>query len=83
MRLRMLQDVRASADGINLNEYQAGEVYDLGGKLTTMFLREGWAVDAAAPPVDDRVAPARNRVSAPKRRKSPGAAKRATKVRKA
>jgi len=43
MKVRMLQTMKGSPDGIQVKEYQAGEVYDLPPSLASVFLREKWA----------------------------------------
>ena len=43
IKIRMLRTKKGSPDGIRINEYQEGEVYELSGSLATVFLGEGWA----------------------------------------
>jgi hypothetical protein len=42
-RLAMLSTRRGSPDGIQIDTYRAGQVYDLPSDLAAVFLREGWA----------------------------------------
>jgi hypothetical protein len=55
MRLRMLTTMRGAEDGCTVREYREGVEYELGGtpradELARVFLREGWAEEASAPP---------------------------------
>ena len=43
MKVRMLVTHDGSPDGININEYQAGQKYDLPERLARIFLDAGWA----------------------------------------
>lgn len=43
MKVRMLQTMKGSPDGIQVEEYKVGEVYDLPPSLASVFLREKWA----------------------------------------
>jgi hypothetical protein len=45
-RLRMLSTRRGSPDGIRIDVYESGRVYDLAPDLAAAFLREGWAEPA-------------------------------------
>ena len=51
----MLSTQKGSIDGIHLATYEAGSVHDLRGskgerELATVFVREGWAVEAPPDP---------------------------------
>jgi hypothetical protein len=41
MKVRMLVDRLASIDGIHVQEYKAGEAYDLPGHLSDPWLEQG------------------------------------------
>ncbi len=61
MRVRMLVSMRAAPEGGVVCDYQAGQVYDITGswkadRLVATLLREGWAVDADAPPAETETA---------------------------
>jgi CheY-like chemotaxis protein len=43
MRLRICQQPTKTLDGVILENYRAGGVYDLGAQLADVFLAEGWA----------------------------------------
>lgn len=48
MRIRMLQTIRGSRDGVNVESFEAGTEYDFieegrEGELVAVFLRERWA----------------------------------------
>jgi len=39
-----------SADGMRVDEYQKGEIYDVRETLASIFLKEGWAVKVNTTP---------------------------------
>jgi hypothetical protein len=41
--VRMTQTRPGAPDGVNVEIYEAGEVYDLPTRLAVPFVREGWA----------------------------------------
>jgi signal peptidase I len=43
MKIKMLQTVRGSPNGIDINEYKNGEIYNLPKELADIFIHEGWA----------------------------------------
>jgi len=44
MRIRLLQrPSRASVDGLSLEAFEPGQLYDVGTTLGMLFLAEGWA----------------------------------------
>ena len=43
MKVRMLETRLGSPDGIQVNEYKAGEKYDMPESLAKGFLKNGWA----------------------------------------
>jgi len=44
LRIRLIQEPTASSiDGIRLDQFQPGFVYDVGNTLGSLFLAEGWA----------------------------------------
>lgn len=43
MKIKMLKTARGSPDGININEYKSGEIYNLPDDLGNIFLKEKWA----------------------------------------
>lgn len=50
MKIKMLSTRRGAADGITVETYEAGQVYELpptirGRELGDVFLREGWATE--------------------------------------
>lgn len=47
-KIRMLVTHRGSPDGINVNEYQAGQKYDLPERLAQIFLDAGYAEEDRA-----------------------------------
>lgn len=58
MRVKMLQDAPGSPDGVTVNEYTEGEVYDVTESLGVAFLAAGLAVEdeqesADAEPVEE------------------------------
>ncbi len=48
MRIHVMKTMDASEDGFTLKTYEAGEVYNMGEKLSGMFVREGWGEEAPA-----------------------------------
>jgi len=48
MRLRVCRQPTGNIDGVPLQSFQPGFVYDLGTQLATVFLAEGWAT-----PIDE------------------------------
>jgi len=44
MKVRMMQTKEASPNGINIQKYVAGEIYDVPKNLYEIFIREKWAV---------------------------------------
>lgn len=42
-RIRMVQTRYGSPDGIQVLQYQAGQVYSIPDSLANIFLSEGWA----------------------------------------
>ena len=44
-RIRMLQTKFGSPDGIQVYQYQAGQVYTVPDELANIFLSQGWAVE--------------------------------------
>jgi hypothetical protein len=56
MKIKMLSTQKGSIDGIHLATYEAGSVHNLSAskgerELATVFVREGWAVEAPPDPV--------------------------------
>jgi len=43
IKIRMLRTAKGSPDGIRVNEYKQGEVYELPRCLVDIFLSENWA----------------------------------------
>ena len=43
MRLRITKKPVGTIDGVALNQFQVGEVYELGTQVACVFLAEGWA----------------------------------------
>jgi hypothetical protein len=57
MRIRIVQKPSAvSVDGIQLDHFVAGQTYEVGPRLGTLFLAEGWAEPAEPAVSDDPVA---------------------------
>jgi hypothetical protein len=52
MRLRITEPPSGRIDGIQLDRFESGLVYDVGTSIANYLMAEGWAV-----PVDDDVAP--------------------------
>lgn len=52
MRLRICRQLTGTIDGVPLQNFQPGLVYDLGTQLANVFLAEGWAA-----PLDEESAP--------------------------
>jgi CheY-like chemotaxis protein len=48
VRLRICRQPAGTIDGIRLDQFQPGLVYDIGSQLATVFLSEGWAEPIAA-----------------------------------
>jgi hypothetical protein len=44
----MTKTMQGSPDGIQVNTYETGKVYDLPSSLAEVFLREGWAQEDKA-----------------------------------
>jgi len=44
-RIRMLQTKFGSPDGIQVYQYQAGQVYTVPKELANIFLSHGWAME--------------------------------------
>lgn len=60
MKVRITQQLSGSIDGIQLDHFQPGHVYDLGASLGSVLLAEGWAEPvledgAPTPPMDPHV----------------------------
>lgn len=43
MRVKMLEDAPGSPDGVTVNEYDEGVVYEVSDALGVVFVREGFA----------------------------------------
>ena len=43
MKLTMIETRTGSEDGIHINTYFAGQTYEFGADLGSVFAREGWA----------------------------------------
>ena len=43
IKVRMLSTIKGSPDGICVEEYSEGGVYEIPGRLAEVFLKEGWA----------------------------------------
>ena len=50
MRIKMKSTRYGSADGVQVDEYKKGEIYELRETLAAIFLKEGWAVRADKTP---------------------------------
>ncbi len=50
MRIRAMKTMDASEDGFTLKTYEVGQVYNMGEKLSGMFVREGWGEEVEAAP---------------------------------
>ena len=48
MRLRICRQPAGTIDGIRLDQFRPGLVYDIGSQLANVFLSEGWAEPVAA-----------------------------------
>lgn len=48
IKIKMLQTHKGSPDGIRIEEYQTGQVYDLPQRLARIFLNEGWGIELRA-----------------------------------
>ena len=51
MRVRITESPRGRIDGIQLDRFESGLMYDVGTSIGNYLMAEGWAV-----PVDDEVA---------------------------
>jgi CheY-like chemotaxis protein len=56
MRVRICRHLTGVLDGVPLEQFRNGGVYDLGAQLTNLFLSEGWAepadgADLSSPPL--------------------------------
>ena len=47
MHLRIRRQLTGSIDGVRLDRFHAGVVYEVGTQLASVFLAEGWAEPAA------------------------------------
>lgn len=62
MKIRMLQDAPGSPDGITVNEYDKGKVYDVPDALADTFVKYGLAeVDAPKPKTKKATGPTENK----------------------
>jgi len=52
MRLKMKTKQNGSEDGVRVQVFEAGRVYDIHPSLAVVFLREGWAEEEKPPPVE-------------------------------
>jgi len=43
MKIKMLKTVKGSPNGIDILEYESGEIYNLPKELADIFIHEGWA----------------------------------------
>ena len=43
MKIKMLKTVKGSPNGIDILEYESGEIYDLPKELADIFIHERWA----------------------------------------
>jgi len=50
MKIKMKATRYGSADGMRVDEYKKGEIYDVRESLATIFLKEGWAVKVGPAP---------------------------------
>jgi len=50
MKITMKRTCYGSPDGVRVDEYKAGESYDIRESLAEIFLKEGWAVKADKAP---------------------------------
>ena len=48
MKLKIKRTCYGSPDGLRVDEYKAGETYEVRESLAAIFLKEGWAVKADA-----------------------------------
>jgi two-component system, OmpR family, phosphate regulon response regulator PhoB len=64
MRLRMCRQLAGSIDGVSLDRFRDGAVYDVGIALASVFLAEGWAEPAADDAQSGSVRPATHTVAA-------------------
>ena len=61
MRLRICRQPTASVDGISVDQFRPGLVYNIGTQLASIFLAQGWA-EPLGP--DDQSSPVPNRLAA-------------------
>ena len=59
MRLRICRQPAGMIDGIRLDQFRPGLVYDIGSQLASVFLSEGWAEPIAEPAEPGQQAPQR------------------------
>ncbi len=57
MKVRITQNLSGSIDGIQLDHFKLGHVYDLGPSLGSVLVAEGWAEPVME---DDSTAPNRH-----------------------
>jgi len=72
MKLKMLQTRSGSPDGVTVNRYERGAVYEVPAALAEVFLDQGWA-RRAAPPRSKNAGAAPENKAAPKPRRRHGA----------
>ncbi len=63
MRLRICRQPTGSIDGVLLDQFRLGVVYDISTQLAAVFLAEGWA-EAVADPAGARPVHSDNRIGA-------------------
>ena len=73
MIIRMLKDQKASVNGYTINDYLAGQSYDMGLsdshiELARVFLHEKWAVEVMRQPINQEAPKAQAKLTR-KRRK--------------
>ena len=64
MHLRIRRQLTGSIDGVRLDRFRAGIVYEVGTQLASVFLAEGWAEPAAEVGAVAAVCPAPSRTAA-------------------
>ena len=64
MHLRIRRQLTGSIDGVRLDRFRAGIVYEVGTQLAGVFLAEGWAEPAAEVGAVAAVCPAPSRTAA-------------------
>jgi len=47
-KIKVKETHDASSDGVTINTYEAGQVYDMPDRLAQMFLDNGWGADSKA-----------------------------------